>query len=88
MAEGLDDVILEGPNSVIRSVRRAARGFRNAGCFGTMTFAVSSIHGYASVAITSDVYASAGASANQAAAETIDEAMECRLSPQGMGRLA
>ncbi|MBM6999205.1 transposase [bacterium] len=35
---GSTNAILEGPSSVIQSVKRAARGFRNTGYFETMTF--------------------------------------------------
>ncbi len=32
------NAILEGLNSVIQSIKRAARGFRNTSCFETMIF--------------------------------------------------
>ena len=49
---------------------------------------VSSILGHANAAITLNIYASADANAKQAAAATIDEVMERRLSPQEMGSFA
>ena len=38
VAVGSTSAILEGPSSVIRSARRAARESRNTGCFETMKF--------------------------------------------------
>lgn len=49
---------------------------------------VSSILGHANAAMTLNIYASADANAKQAAAATIDEVMERRLSPQEMGSFA